>query len=52
VDGGHVTALEQALSDKIALLPCIRFADLLIEVDAWTGFSECFTHQRSARAVE
>ncbi len=34
------------------LLPRVRISDLLIEVDAWTGFSECFTHQRSGRPSE
>jgi len=33
-------------------LPRIRITDLLIEVDAWTGFSACFTRQRSGRAIE
>jgi hypothetical protein len=26
-------------------LPRIKITDLLLEVDRWTGFSECFTHQ-------
>jgi Tn3 transposase DDE domain len=33
-------------------LPRVRVTDLLLEVDAWTGFSECFTHQRSGRTAE
>jgi hypothetical protein len=31
------------------LLPHVKITDVLLEVDAWTGFSECFTHQRSGR---
>ena len=26
--------------------------DLLLEVDPWTGLSECFTHQRNGRPAE
>jgi hypothetical protein len=31
-------------------LPRVKITDLLLEVDAWTGFSECFIHRRSGRA--
>ena len=34
------------------LMPRIKITDLLLEVDRWTGFSECFTHQRSGRAPD
>ena len=34
------------------LLPRIKITDLLLEVDRWTGFSECFTHQRNGRPAE
>jgi hypothetical protein len=30
-------------------LPRVKITDLLLEVDAWTGFSECFIHRRSGR---
>ena len=43
----------KALKARIdALLPRVRITDLLIEVDAWTGFSACFTHQRSGRVAD
>lgn len=36
-------------ADAYALLPRTRITDLLLEVDGWTGFSECFSHARSGR---
>jgi TnpA family transposase len=41
--------LAQAAYD---LMPRIKITDLLLEVDRWTSFSECFTHQRSGRAPD
>jgi hypothetical protein len=35
----------ELLADRLyGLLPKIRITDLLSEVAAWTGFSDCFTH--------
>ena len=34
------------------LLPRIKITDLLLEVDRWTRFSECFTHQRNGQPAE
>lgn len=33
-------------------LPQIKIPDLLTEVNAWTGFAECFTHYRSGRPAK
>lgn len=33
-------------------LPRVKITDLLLEVDSWTGFSECFTHRRSGRMAD
>lgn len=45
----EVGPLAQAAYD---LMPRIKITNLLLEVDRWTGFSECFTHQRSGRAPD
>ncbi|AAW59709.1 Tn3 family transposase [Acetobacter fabarum] len=33
-------------------LPRVKITDLLLEVDSWTGFTDCFTHRRSSRIAD
>ncbi len=51
----HIKPLKKAVPDGVselsrkayALLPRIKITELLMEVDAWTGMSDHFTHLRS-----
>lgn len=33
-------------------LPRVKITDILLDVDAWPGFGDCFTHRRSGRQAE
>ena len=44
-----VKAARQALYARV---PEVRITDVLMDVDAWTGFSGCFTHRRTGRACD
>jgi TnpA family transposase len=43
---------EAARDAAYSLVPHVKITDLLLEVDAWTGFSACFTHQRNGRSAD
>jgi hypothetical protein len=34
------------------LLPATKITDVLLEVDIWTNFTSCFTHQRNGRPAD
>jgi len=40
-------AAEVARRSAYDRLPRVKITDILLDVDAWTGFGDCFTHRRS-----
>lgn len=45
-------AAEIAKREAYDRLPRAKITDVLLDVDAWTGFSKCFTHRRSGRPAD
>jgi hypothetical protein len=43
---------EQWAERAYDLLPRIKLTDLLVEVDGWTKFTDCFTHLHSGHAAK
>jgi len=43
---------EKLKETAYALLPATKITDVLLEVDAWTNFTSCFTHQRNGRPCD
>jgi TnpA family transposase len=45
-------AAESLMQQAYALLPHVKITELLMEVDAWTGFTRHFTHLKTGAATE
>ena len=43
---------EQLKGAAYGLLPSTKITDILLEVDAWTGFTNAFSHQRNGRPAD